>query len=104
MENKKDLMTEPQVNNYRKFYTVTDVFVSDYKASVESMAYVDAIKVLDLVKRHGNVVNSATLNEIVRIIASFPYKYVNGIMSKIHNSVTFKEYFVEMPKDFDPGF
>jgi hypothetical protein len=97
-------MPEPQINNYRKFYRVTDLFIRDYKISVASVAYVDAVKVLDIVYRHDRIVNTAALNEIVRIIGSFPYKYVNAIMQNFKEDEVMRLYFEEMPQDFDPGF
>ena len=104
MEEIKDKMPEPQINNYRQFYRVTDLFIKDYKLSVASVAYVDAIKVLDLVERHNRIINTATLNEIIRIIGSFPYKYVNAIMQNFKIDTTMQLYFEELPQDFDPGF
>lgn len=104
MENNNEKMPEPQVNNYRQFYRVTDLFIKDYKTSVASIAYVDAIKVMDIINRHDRIINTASLNEIVRIIGTFPYKYVNSIMQNFLNSEMLKLYFEELPLDFDPGF
>lgn len=99
-----DKMPEPQTNNYMKFYKVSDVFIQDYKEAVESIAYVDAVVVLDIVNRHDGIVNTATVNEIVRIIGSFPYKYVSGIMANFKNADILKKYFIELPNDYIPNF
>lgn len=104
MENNVDKMPEPQVVNYRQFFEVTEVFINDYKICANNIAYVDAIKVLNLINRNDRIVNSATLNEIIRIIGSFPYKYVHALMENINNKEIFPHYFIEKPKDFNPGF
>lgn len=103
MEN-KDVMKEPQSMAYDVYYVVTDAFVNDYLRSVSQMAYVDVMKVMNIIKKHNNVVCIAQLNELIRTVGSFPYKYVSSLMNNINNKDIFDKYFEKQPDDFKPGF
>ena len=104
MENNNDKMPEPQTLNYNIYYVVTELFVNDFLTCTDEMAYVDVMKIMSIINRHQNVVSSGQLNELVRILGTFPYKYVNRLMANIGNNDMFAKYFVKQPNDFKPGF
>ena len=97
-------MPEPQTVNYHTYYVVSDAFINDFIVCTSQMAYVDVMKVMSIIKRHQGVVGIAQLNEIIRTIGSFPYKYVSRLMDNVNNDEYFKIYFVKQPDGFNPGF
>ena len=103
MEN-NNKMPEPQVANYHVYYVVTDTFVKDFLECTNQMAYVDVMKILNIVNKHGKIVALAQLNEIIRTLGSFPYKYVVRLMDNISKDDVFVKYFIKQPEDFKPGF
>ena len=104
MENNNNTMPEPQVVNYGIYYLITDAFINDYLACTSQMAYVDVMKVLNIVNRHNQIVSIAQLNEIIRTIGTFPYKYVHELMKNINDDTLFVKYFIKQPEGFNPGF
>lgn len=104
METNTDKMPEPQTLNYNIYYIVTDKFVNDFLACTNEMAYVDVMKVMSIVDRHDNVVSSGQLNELIRVLGTFPYKYVSRLMANVTDTEMFANYFVKQPNDFKPGF
>lgn len=97
-------MPEPQTVNYRVYYLVTEDFINDFITCTSQMAYVDVMKIMNIVKRHDNIVAISHLNELVRTLGTFPYKYVHQLMSNVNNEEYFSKYFVRQPEGFDPGF
>lgn len=97
-------MPEPQVANYHVYYIVTDLFKNDFLNCTNQMAYVDVMKVINIITKHSNVVSLAQLNELIRTVGTFPYKYVSRLMSNISNDEIFAKYFIKQPDDFNPGF
>ncbi len=99
-----DKMPEPQTLNYNIYYVVTDKFINDFLTCTDEMAYVDVMKVMSIIDRHQKVVSSGQLNELIRTLGSFPYKYVKGLMNNVTNNEMFSNYFVKQSNDFNPGF
>lgn len=97
-------MPEPQTVNYMTFYVVNESFINDYLRCTSQMAYVDVMKVMNIINKHDKVISVAQLNEIVRLIGSFPYKYVSKLMDAINDKTYFESYFVKQPDTFNPGF
>lgn len=104
METNTDKMPEPQTLNYNIYYIVTDKFVNDFLACTNEMAYVDVMKVMSIVNRHDNVVSSGQLNELIRLLGTFPYKYVSRLMVNVTDAEMFANYFVKQRDDFKPCF
>jgi hypothetical protein len=100
----KNVMPEPQTVNYSVYYAVTEKFVNDFLFCTSQMAYVDVMKVLNIVNKHGKIISVAQLNEIIRTVGTFPYKYVSGLMTNINNDAVFATYFLKQPEGFNPGF
>ena len=104
MENNVDKMPEPQTLNYNIYYVVTDRFINDFLTCTNEMAYVDVMKIMSIVNRHQNIVSSGQLNELIRLLGTFPYKYINRLMVNVSNKEIFATYFIQQPTDFKPGF
>lgn len=86
-------MPEPQVLNYELRYKVTPLFISDLKRVMADVAYVDAKRLFDKISEYDGVFPAAVLNEFIRDISLFPYKYVAGLMAVIYDETKFGKYF-----------
>lgn len=94
---KSSEMPEPQVLDYHLFYDVTPLFINDFKKVMSNVPYVEAKRLLDKVEEHNNRLPAAVLNELIRDISGFPYKYVAGFMDIINKPENFARYFVKVP-------
>ena len=86
-------MPEPQVLNYEIRYKVTPLFINDLKKVMADVAYVDAKKLFDKIDENKGILPAAMLNEFIRDISMFPYKYVSGLMAVIYDESKFGKYF-----------
>lgn len=100
----RNTMPEPQTVNYHTYYIVTDAFVNDFVTCTSQMAYVDVMKVMNIIKKHDNVVAISQLNELIRLLGTFPYKYVHPLMDNVNDKDIFQKYFIKQPEGFNPGF
>ena len=90
---KSNEMPEPQVLNYELRYKVTPIFINDLKKVMADVAYVDAKRLFNKIDEHDGILPAATLNELIRDISMFPYKYVAPIMGVIYDETKFSKYF-----------
>ena len=89
MEDNKEMMDAienmpaPQTMNYDQMLVVSDVFVADMYEALDGFAYVEVSEIIKTVEQLKNEMPINVLNEIIRRIASFPYKNVKKLMSVV---------------------
>lgn len=83
MNDELEQMPAPQTMNYDQKLKITDKFVADMYASLDSFSYVEVSEIFKTVEALKNEMPINVLNEIVRRIASFPYKNVRDLMLQV---------------------
>lgn len=76
----KDVMPEPDILNYNVKFSLSDVFLSDVEEALQDYAYVEVRDILNTINSLKNEIPINMLNEVVRRLASFPYKSVKKLM------------------------
>lgn len=76
----KDVMPEPDTLNYNVKFSLSDAFLSDVEEALQDYAYVEVRDILNTVNSLKNEIPINMLNEVVRRLASFPYKSVKKLM------------------------
>ena len=76
-------MPAPQTMNYDQKLVVSDRFVSDMYTALDSFSYVEVSEIFKTVEALKNEMPINVLNEIIRRIASFPYKNVRDLMLQV---------------------
>lgn len=73
-------MPAPQTMNYEQTFKLSDKFISDMYAALDSFSYLEVNELFTAVEQLRNNMPINVLNEIIRRIASFPYKNVVNLM------------------------
>ena len=89
-------MPTPQTMNYQASYKISQLFVNDFRRTFQEIAYADYNNLERYISR--DVIPAALLNELIRTIATYPYKYVAGLMRALENKESFKKYFELLPQ------
>ena len=89
-------MPTPQTMNYHAVYRINQVFINDFRRTFQEISYVDYKKLEKYISR--DTIPAGVLNELIRTIASYPYKYVVNLMRAIENKETFSKYFELLPQ------
>ena len=89
-------MPTPQTMNYQASYKISQLFVNDFRRTFQEISYADYKNLERYISR--DVIPAALLNELIRTIATYPYKYVAGLMRALENKETFKKYFELLPQ------
>lgn len=76
-------MPAPQTMDYDQTLKVSDKFVSDMYAALDGFSYVEVCEIFKTVEALKNKMPINVLNEIIRRIASFPYKSVRDLMLQV---------------------
>lgn len=84
MEEKQ--MPQPETMNYDQTLILSDMFVNDMYAALDGFAYVEVSEIFKTVEQLKNNMPINVLNEIVRRIASFPYKNVKNLMNVVETN------------------
>ena len=89
-------MPLPQTMNYYATYKISKLFINDFRRTFQEISYADYKNLEQYISR--DVIPAAVLNELIRTIASYPYKYVAGLMRALENKELFKKYFELLPQ------
>lgn len=89
-------MPAPQNINYNQFYKINQVFINDFRLTFQELPYIEYKKMEQYLVK--DTIPAAVLNEFIRAIASYPYKYVANLMKAIENKDLFKKYFEPLPQ------
>jgi len=91
-------MPAPQTMNYDQKLKLSDRFMTDMYAALDSFSYVEVNEIFKTVEALKNEMPINILNEIVRRIASFPYKNVRDLMLQIETDQSVYWALIEQPK------
>ena len=89
-------MPLPQTMNYYATYKISKLFINDFRRTFQDISYADYKNLEQYISR--DVIPAAVLNELIRTIATYPYKYVAGLMRALENKELFKKYFELLPQ------
>ena len=89
-------MPLPQTMNYYATYKISKLFINDFRRTFQEISYADYKNLEQYISR--DVIPAAVLNELIRTIATYPYKYVAGLMIALENKELFKKYFELLPQ------
>ena len=89
-------MPLPQTMNYYATYKISRLFINDFRRTFQEISYADDKNLEQYISR--DVIPAAVLNELIRTIATYPYKYVAGLMKALENKELFKKYFELLPQ------
>ena len=89
-------MPAPQTMNYQAAYRISQLFINDFRRTFQEISYADYKNLEQYISRE--VIPAAVLNELIRTIATYPYKYVAGLMRALENKESFKKYFELLPQ------
>ena len=89
-------MPAPQIMNYHAVHKINQVFINDFRRTFQEISYVDYKKLEQYISRE--TIPAGVLNEFIRTIATYPYKYVVGLMRAIENKEVFSKYFELLPQ------
>lgn len=89
-------MPLPQTMNYYATYKISKLFINDFRRTFQEISYADYKNLEQYISR--DVIPAAVLNELIRTIATYPYKYVAGLMRALENKELFKKYFELLPQ------
>ncbi len=81
-----ETMPAPQTINYEQKLKLSDKFVEDMNAALDSIAYVEVKDLFNVVENMRNEIPINILNEVIRRIASFPYKNVKNLMHVVETN------------------
>lgn len=96
---KSSEMPRPEVIDYDVLYKITPLFVNDLKIVMGDVPYVDAVKLFNKIRKCKGIMTAASLNEFIREIGTYPFKYVSPIMNVINNKELFSKYFEQVVQE-----
>lgn len=91
-------MPPPQIINYDVKYKISDDFITTIRSFLKELPYSDVEPIFKTLEVNKNIMPIAGLNEIIRIIASFPYKNVAGLMTLLQNKELNNKWFTIITK------
>lgn len=84
-------MKEPQTIKYNTAYKITPLFMNDFKKTMEEISYADYKRLEPYVS--SEIIPISRLNEFIRALSLYPYKYIAPLMRAMENKDNFTKYF-----------